>query len=388
MFERELRKVGVAIHYATGGGDPSTPEGSLMIGMQQLWDEFERNRLSRETKRGMREASEQGYRAGGRAPYGYRRRLHELPDGHRGDRAKHRVTLEPEPEEALVIAEIFELFVARKAHAEGDRRAPEPPRRAALPPPRRLGPQRARPLGRLDGPLDAQKPRLHRPHGLEPARLHRGQARRRRRPPAGARGVGDRPGDPPAARRRRDLRGGPGSVRSDRARARLGAAEAHLPVLGDGALLRRPPAARRCTGKRAQGPPLLRLRLRARTTATTAALEAHGGQKWVYVREDWLERLVLRFFEQRIFGPMRLERLAKQLRAHDREQRRNGKLAGTRMRQQIVELDRKIKAQVQALENGIEPELVSERIAELRGEKEALEEALAEHRRRAPGGRG
>jgi hypothetical protein len=43
------------------------------------------------------------------------------------------------------------------------------------------------------------------------------------------------------------------------------------------------------------------------------------------------------------------------------EQRRNGKLAGTRMRQQIAELDRKIKAQVQALEKGIEPELVSER---------------------------
>ncbi len=88
LFERELRKVGVAIHYATGGGDPDTPEGSLIIGMQQLWDEFERNKLSRETKRGMREASEQGYRAGGRAPYGYRRRLHELPEGHRGDRDK------------------------------------------------------------------------------------------------------------------------------------------------------------------------------------------------------------------------------------------------------------------------------------------------------------
>ena len=95
------------------------------------------------------------------------------------------------------------------------------------------------------------------------------------------------------------------------------------------------------------------------------------------MREDWLERLVLRFFEQRIFGPMRLERLAKQLRAHDREQRRNGKLAGTRIRQQIAELERKIKAQVQALEKGIEPELVSERIGELREEKQALEEALA-----------
>jgi hypothetical protein len=32
----------------------------------------------------------------------------------------------------------------------------------------------------------------------------------------------------------------------------------------------------------------------------TAAIEAHAGKKWVLVREDWLKRLVLRFFEQRI----------------------------------------------------------------------------------------
>jgi hypothetical protein len=48
-----------------------------------------------------------------------------------------------------------------------------------------------------------------------------------------------------------------------------------------------------------------------------------------------------------------------------------------RIRQQVAALDRKIKAQIQALEKGIEPELVSERISELRGEKEALEEALS-----------
>ena len=78
----------------------------------------------------------------------------------------------------------------------------------------------------------------------------------------------------------------------------------------------------------------------------TAAVEAHAGQKSISVREDWLERLVLRFFEQRIFGPMRLEKLAKQLRAHDRQQRRSGQLAGTRIRQQVSDLDRKIKAQV------------------------------------------
>jgi len=61
--------------------------------------------------------------------------------------------------------------------------------------------------------------------------------------------------------------------------------------------------------------------------AATAALEAHGGQKSISVREDWLERLVLRFFEQRIFGPMRLDKLARQLRTHDRDQRRTTRLS-------------------------------------------------------------
>jgi hypothetical protein len=80
LYERELRKVDVAIVYATGAGDSSTPEGQLMIGMRQLWDAFERAKLGRETRRGMREAAEQGFRTGGRAPYGYRRVREPLPD--------------------------------------------------------------------------------------------------------------------------------------------------------------------------------------------------------------------------------------------------------------------------------------------------------------------
>ena len=84
----------------------------------------------------------------------------------------------------------------------------------------------------------------------------------------------------------------------------------------------------------------------------TAALEAHGDQRFISAREDRLLRLVLRFFEQRIFGPLRLERLEKQLRAEARSQRQNGKLAGTKLRQRIAELERRIKAQVQALEAG------------------------------------
>ena len=73
---------------------------------------------------------------------------------------------------------------------------------------------------------------------------------------------------------------------------------------------------------------------------------------------------------------MRLDKLAKQLRAQTATQRRNGKLAGTRMRQQIAELDRKIKAQVQALEESSRSWSPSGS-ASFGSEKEALEEALA-----------
>jgi hypothetical protein len=64
------------------------------------------------------------------------------------------------------------------------------------------------------------------------------------------------------------------------------------------------------------------------------------------------------------------------------EERRNGKLASTRMRRQIGELHRKIKAQVVALKRGIEPELVSARIAELRGSR-TLSPTSARSRRRS-----
>jgi site-specific DNA recombinase len=109
-----------------------------------------------------------------------------------------------------------------------------------------------------------------------------------------------------------------------------------------------------------------------------AALAAHDGAKTISIREDRLLKLVLRFFEQRIFGPLRIERLERQLRAQARDEKADGKLAGIRLRREIGELDRKIKAQIIALEEGVEPELVTSRIRELRSEKEALVMALEE----------
>jgi hypothetical protein len=73
-----------------------------------------------------------------------------------------------------------------------------------------------------------------------------------------------------------------------------------------------------------------------------------------------------------------LDKLARQIKAQGREHKCNGKLLGTRLRQQVAEAERKIKVQVQALEDGIEPELVTARITELRADKQAAEDALAE----------
>lgn len=107
LFERELRSAGVEIIFATGApADPTSAEGVLQLQIGRAFDEFERNRLARETKRGLRELAEQGYSTGGRPPYGYRRLAADSGGG--------RASLEPEPDEAAVVNEIYELFAVEK----------------------------------------------------------------------------------------------------------------------------------------------------------------------------------------------------------------------------------------------------------------------------------
>jgi ABC-type phosphate transport system auxiliary subunit len=88
--------------------------------------------------------------------------------------------------------------------------------------------------------------------------------------------------------------------------------------------------------------------------------------------------LVEKFFAERIFGPMRLDKLERQLRTHNRRLERETVKSRTRISKEITELDRKIGKQIEALEADIEPELVGRRIAALRAEKEKLEAALAD----------
>jgi site-specific DNA recombinase len=378
LFERELQKVGVSIHYATGAGDPTTPEGKVFIGMQQLWDEFERNKLARETKRGMREGTEQGYRMGGRAPYGYRRDAHALPEGHQGDTSKQRVKLAPEPDEAVVVAEIFHLHAdhgySPKAIADHLNQAGGPP------PPSHVDRNRNRrghwatstirsmlrndvytgrmvwnrldfATARQNGGAPRQRaqeewvvaPDSHLPL-VSDETFQRSQERFQTRP--------RRQHTNSSAKRRNYLFAGMVHCATD-----------HQPLS--------------MQGKARKGHHYYACSYRA-SYGDTAAADVHAGQKWIYLREDALLPLVEQVFAQRIFGPMRLQKLARQLRTHDRERKRNGQLLATRLRQQISEADRKVRVQVQALEDGIEPEIVTARITELRADRQAAQDALDE----------
>ncbi|MCB0869316.1 MAG: recombinase family protein [Solirubrobacterales bacterium] len=347
-----------------------------MIGMQQLWDEFERTKLARETKRGMREVSEQGFRAGGRAPYGYRRNLEAMPESHKGNRDKSRVTLVPDQDQALVVAEIFDLFVGKKMNPKAI----------------------ANHLNQPGGPPS--------PSHVDSSRNVRGHwaastiRAMLKNPVYTGRIVWNRLDFT-------DAKQSGGGARQRAKEEWVVTEEAHLPLVSDetyeAAQARFKSPNRSAPSSRAKRDYIFAGMIRccaghqplsmagktrkghqyyvcgyAANYGDEAALESHGGQKWISIREDALEEHVLRFFAQRIFGPMRIEKLAKQLRAHSREEKCKGKLTGTRIREQVAEVDRKIKAQVIALEEGVEMDLVSERIGELRAQKEALEAALAE----------
>ncbi len=57
----------------------------------------------------------------------------------------------------------------------------------------------------------------------------------------------------------------------------------------------------------------------ARSYGEEAAEQIPEHGKWIYLREDGLLPLVEKFFAERIFGPMRVEKLERQLRAHGRK---------------------------------------------------------------------
>ena len=110
-----------------------------------------------------------------------------------------------------------------------------------------------------------------------------------------------------------------------------------------------------------------------RTYGKVAAEQIDGHGQWLSLREDALLPLVEQFFAERIFGPMRLDKLSRQLRTHQNATRKQTDTRQRQLRDQIADLDRRIGLQITALERGIEPDLVGQRIAEHRDAKDAAE---------------
>ena len=375
LFHRELKKHGVPIHYAIGAGDPTTAEGGLLIALQQAFDEYERAKLSRETKRGMRQNALQGFRCGGRAPYGYtlERLPHPVPS--RAKAGDTKTKLVPDPELAPAVAEIFHLWAIKgwgcKAIADHLNRPGGPPSPSHVDPKRNTRSDWAKSSIRamLRNPTYTGRLVWNR-HDFATKRETGGSARIR----AQSEWIVSEIEHPPlvsdelftAAQERFRHRARPKGQPRPGGREYLFAgmvkcASGHQPLSMYGRE-RKKHTYMCCDYGRAYG--------------RVAAEQIDGHGQWLYVREDHLLPLVEEFFAQRIFGPLRLRKLAKQLRAHEREAKNNGKRHHDAQRRQITDIDRRLGLQLNALEKGIYPELVGTRIAELRAQKEQLEEHL------------
>jgi hypothetical protein len=70
---------------------------------------------------------------------------------------------------------------------------------------------------------------------------------------------------------------------------------------------------------------------------------------------------------------MRLDKLARQLRAHHKAAAKAADGTQKRLRDEVADLDHRIGKQIEALEQGVEAQLVSKRIEKLRRAKEAAE---------------
>lgn len=372
LFHRELRKVGVDIHYAIGAGDPTTAEGGLLIALQQAFDEYERKKLSRETKRGMREAARQGFRCGGRPPYGYRldRSPHPVPARAKAGETKSR--LMPDREQAPVIAEIFHLWADKgwgcKAIADHLNRPGGPPSPSHVDPKRNLRGDWAKSTLRAILKNPTYTGRLHWNRLDFATKRETGGTPRLR--PQDEWVIAEVEHEPlisdetfTAAQQRFAERGRRtnGRVNGQAHYLLTGmvkCASGHQPLSMYGRR-RKAHTYMTCDYGRAYG--------------KEAADQIDGHGQWLYLREDALLPLIEKFFAERIFGPMRLEKLERQLRAHHRATERHDDSTQQRLSEEIAALDERIGRVLDALELGLDADQVRQRLATLEKAKDEAE---------------
>ncbi len=376
-YERELARAGVQVYYSIAAGDQTSPEGRLMRHLFQALDQFEVEKLGREVRRGQTENTRQGYRNGGRAPYGYRLRREPHPDARRARSGDHKTRLEPDLEQAPVIVEIFERYLTGWGFKEITNHLNRP---GGPPPPQHVDSKRntagkwskttvrcilENPVytGRLywnrldfrqskigEGPLIRRpaeewiESELRHPALIPDDLFQQVQTQHAQRVKT------------EGTRRRSCQR------RSYPLRGIVHCATGHNPL--------------RMHGKERKGITYYACCYRIAYGDTAAEALGHG--KWQYIREDNLQPIIDRFFATDIFGPQRIHHFRAQHAAlaptlHDKETAQRKRLTA-----KLADLDQRLERQLAAIESGVDPLLVGERIRALKDERQQAETALAQ----------
>ena len=366
LFERDLRRLGVPVVYESGGGSP------LEIAIKQAIDEHERNQIKVETRRGQAQNIMNGYRCGGRAPYGYRLEYEPHPVASRASKGDRKSRLTPDPEQMPVVQDIYRWWVE---DGLGTMAIADRLNSGAVPSPvhtntsrnvrRRWAKSTIRAI--LQNPVYTGRLVWDRTdHSLK--RERGGGGARRREPDEWVRSEVEHPAiitqtlfD--AAQGRFHAKSRRPARKSSRVYLLTGlvkCASGHEPLAMFGASTRGY-TYMRCDYGRSYG------------SSEAAAIPGHG--QWCSVREDDLLPLILDFFEKRIFGAARTDLLAKQL----------DQLGGAdadaqtraRLTRQIADVDTAVAAQVRGLEAGIDPMAIKARVDELKIDRATYEAALS-----------
>ena len=110
LYKAMLKKAGVQV---VSINEPfnDTPTGRLLEAIIESLDEFYSDNLGEEVTRGMRESAARGFYLSSKSPYGYRKV--KIRDGN-----KERTKLELEPNEASIVADIFDGIINGKGLIE------------------------------------------------------------------------------------------------------------------------------------------------------------------------------------------------------------------------------------------------------------------------------
>jgi hypothetical protein len=105
------------------------------------------------------------------------------------------------------------------------------------------------------------------------------------------------------------------------------------------------------------------------------AAEALGHGRWRYVREDALLPIIDGFFEQRVFGEQRIARFLEQRATLAGELRRKARQERARLERRLTDVDQRVELQLHAIEAGVDPTLVHDRVETLMAALAAFDDA-------------